>query len=493
MKEKILVKKKILIVDAEPLIRWSLAKTLQGWGYETVEAATIATAREAVDTEDPAAVLLDITLPDESGLDMLREIKERSPETIVIMITGNVDVGTAVNSFRAAADDFITKPIDFNYLEELLRRSLPAGPSPAARQQSPTMESPRSPSRPQPPTGLDEIVGKSPAKDSIIKFIRQAAAAGKTSVLLQGESGTGKELVARAIHSTSSRAAHPFVAINCGALNPNLMGSELFGHEKGAFTGAVARRSGAFERADGGTLLLDEIGDLPPEGQVTLLRVLQERRFERVGGEKTIAVDVRVIATTNRDLKTEVAQGRFREDLYFRLSVMPFVLPPLRERGEDVLLLAEHFITTLGAQVSKATRSLTPEARDALMKHPWRGNVRELRNVIESALALENSDQITLEKSLMLDPTPAKAPSKETEADTEQTYTVGEGGTLLPEGVKFDNLALTVKRQLVEQAVTLSNGNMKAAAKLLKLSRFQLTRRIKSLGMEKKKSVRARN
>ncbi len=486
MKEKILVKKKILIVDDESLIRWSLVKTLEGWGYVPVEAATSAAALEAFEAERPAAVLLDITLPDGSGFDVLREIKERSPETVVIMITGNVDVGTAVNSFRAAADDFIAKPIDFNYLEGLLRRLLPADPSPA-------MEHRRSSRRPQPPTGLDEIVGKSLAKDSIIKFIRQAAAAGNTSVLLQGESGTGKELVAGAIHSTSSRAAHPFVAVNCGALNPNLMGSELFGHEKGAFTGAVARRSGAFERADGGTLLLDEIGDLPPEGQVTLLRVLQERRFERVGGEKAIAVDVRVIATTNRDLKTEVAQGRFREDLYFRLSVMPFVLPPLRERGEDVLLLAEHFITTLGAQVSKAMRSLTPEARDALMKHPWRGNVRELRNVIESALALENSDQITLEKSLMLDSTPAEAPPKETAADAEQTYTVGEGGTLLPEGVKFDNLALTVKRQLVEQAVTLSNGNMKAAAKLLKLSRFQLTRRIKSLGMEKKKSVRARN
>lgn len=487
MKEKILVKKKVLIVDDEPLIRWTLVKTLEGWGYVPVETATTAAALEAFEAERPAGVLLDITLSDGSGFDVLREIKERSPETVVIMMTGNVDVGMAVNSFRAAADDFISKPIDFNYLEELLRRSLPAEPSPAARQQSPTRERRRSPRQPQPLTRLDEIVGKSPAKDSIIKFIRQAAAAGNTSVLLQGESGTGKELVASAIHSTSSRAAHPFVAVNCGALNPNLMGSELFGHEKGAFTGAVARHSGAFERAQGGTLLLDEIGDLPPEGQVTLLRVLQERRFERVGGEKTIAVDVRVIATTNRDLKTEVAQGRFREDLYFRLSVMSFVLAPLRERGEDVLVLAEYFIATLGAQVSNAMRSLTPEARDALMKHPWRGNVRELRNVIESALALENSDQITLEKSLMLDSTPTEAPPKEAAVDAEQTYTLREGGTLLPEGVKFDDLARPMRRQLVEQALALSNANVNDAARFLKLSRFQLIRRMKNLGIERKK------
>lgn len=491
MKEKILVKKKILIVDDEPMIRWSLARTLEGWGYVPVEAATAAESLEAFEAERPAAVLLDITLPDGSGFDVLRQIKERSPETVVIMITGNVDVGTAVNSFRAAADDFITKPIDFNYLEELLRRLLPAELSPPERQQSRTLERRRSPRRPQRPTGLDEIVGKSPARESIIRFIGLAAER-NTSVLLEGESGTGKELVARAIHSNSARAAHPFVAVNCGALNPNLLGSELFGHEKGAFTGAVARRSGAFERANRGTLLLDEISDFPPEGQATLLRVLEEQSFVLVGGEKTVKVDVRVVAAANRNLEAEVAEGRFRQDLYYRLRVMPFVLPPLRERGEDILLLAEHFIQTLGAQISKAGRSLTPEARDALMKHPWPGNVRELRNAIERALALETSDQITL-KSFMLDSTRPETPAKDTVAEAEQSYTIGESGSLLPEGAKFDGLTLEVKRQLVEQAVTLSNGNMRAAAKLLKLSRFQPTRRIKSLGMEKKKSVKTRN
>ncbi|MGH9839283.1 MAG: sigma-54 interaction domain-containing protein [Blastocatellia bacterium] len=326
--------------------------------------------------------------------------------------------------------------------------------------------------------GPVEIIGQSPHTREMLDFIYKAAAQ-NFPVLLEGESGAGKEVMAKAIHYASARASGPFIAVNCGAIYHELIESELFGHEKGAFTGAIARKPGRFERANGGTLFLDEIGELPLQDQVKLLRALQEHRIERVGGTEEIPVDVRIMAATNRNLLEEVRNKNFREDLYYRLDVMPFTVPPLRDRPEDILPLARHFLALHCERMNRPTPSLTAEAEAALLQYHWPGNVRELENVIERALAFDQGETIKVESLSFQDE--LKSQSASIIIANPQGHEGDE--SLIPENVKLDDLALPEKREAIKRAIQLHYGNRKKAARSLDLSRFQLYRLMKKLGI----------
>jgi len=331
--------------------------------------------------------------------------------------------------------------------------------------------------------GTAEIIGQSPQTQAVLDFIHKAAA-NDSSVLLEGESGTGKELMARAIHLASARAPGPFVAVNCGAINPNLTESELFGHEKGAFTGAVSRKLGRFERADGGTLFLDEIGELALQDQVKLLRALQERSIERVGGTEEIKVDIRIIAATNRVLLDEVEDGNFRQDLYYRLAVMTFITPPLRDRVDDILPLARHFLILHCQRMKKPVPHLTSEAASALLQYHWPGNIRELENVIERTLALDDNEEIKAE-SLVFQ-TRRTGLKTQPAAGGEHTDSPEHDEAFLPAGVEFDDLALSEKRELIERALRQCRGNRESTAALLGLSsRHRLYRLMKKFDINR--------
>jgi len=467
-------KAKVLIVDDDQMIRWSLNEALRAWGYATVEAGTVVAALAAFDAEQPAAVLLDINLPDGSGLDVLREIKRKQPQAVVIMITASVLVDDAIAALRGGAYDFVSKPISLDELQVRIRNGIEAQ---HLRKEvgSARLEQARQ-------FSFDQIVGHSPVMTATIALARKVAESEVSSVLLQGESGTGKDLLAKAIHYASRRASFPFIAINCAALPANLVESELFGYEKGAFTDARTRKEGLFEQAEGGTLFLDEIGELELNLQAKLLRSFEERTFRRVGGLKDIPLDVRVIAASNRDLKAASEAGRFRLDLYYRMSVIQIDMPPLRERGDDVILLAEHFIARFNQQLRKSIRGISPEVATIFRRYPWPGNVRELRNVIERVMILEDRDVITtayLPRGLSPDEIDAKwirdatgqMDSKTNSDEMTQMF------QLPPQGVDLEQ----VEMSLVRQAMARSGGNQTRAAELLGISRDQLRYRLKKL------------
>jgi len=454
----------ILVVDDDQAIRWTLREALQSWGFESTEASSVADALNQFNAELPAAVLLDIDLPDGSGLDVLRAIKRDQPEAVVIMITGNVHVDNTISALRGGAYDFIGKPINLEELRVTIRNAI------EARELRKTVDQVRKERARE--FNFGQIVGESPAMKKMLALAAKVAESEVSSVLLQGESGTGKDLVAKAIHYGSERAERPFVAVNCAALPATLIESELFGYEKGAFTDAKARKEGLFEQAEGGTLLLDEIGELELSLQAKLLRVLEEGAFRRVGGLKDIPLDVRVLAASNRDLKTESEAGRFRLDLYYRLSIIQIDIPPLRERGDDVLLLAQHYIDKIGARLKRGKKitGLSTEASDVFRKYTWPGNVRELRNVIERALILEDANQITTE---YLPDTiiPFRFAAPGATAATPAQF-------VLPnEGISLDEAELSFVRQAIER----SEGNQTRAAQLLGISRDQLRYRLKKL------------
>jgi two-component system, NtrC family, response regulator AtoC len=459
-------------VDDDAAIRWSLAEALRSWGYASVEAGTVAAGLSAFEVEEPTAVLLDIDLPDGSGLDALREIKSRQPEAVVVMITANVQVENTISALRGGAYDFIGKPL---HLEELrvtirngieahqLRREVTQARRERARQFS-----------------FDQIIGDSPAVRRMLTLARKVAESEASSVLLQGESGTGKDLVAKAIHYGSRRSDFPFVAINCAAIPATLIESELFGYEKGAFTDAKARKEGLFEQAEGGTLFLDEIGELELGLQAKLLRVLEEGAFRRVGGLKDIPLDVRIVAASNRDLKSESESGRFRLDLYYRLSVIQIDIPPLRERGDDILLLAEHYIQQFGERLKlrQKIRGLSPEVAESFRRYSWPGNVRELRNVVERALILEDADLITTEylpRDLLAQT--GRSASASTPSQPRGEAFGGREFMLPPQGLSLEELETALVRQAIER----SGGNQTRAAELLGISRDQLRYRLKKL------------
>jgi DNA-binding NtrC family response regulator len=457
-------KPRILVVDDEKLIRWSLSEALRGWGFEPIEAETVSAALAAFEADTPAAVLLDINLPDGSGIDVLRKIRHRQQDAVVIMITANVLVDETIAALRGGAYDFIGKPINLDELQVAIRNGIEAG---RLRKEVQLFRRERAQQ-----FSFDQIIGESPAMREMLAIAQKVAESEVSSVLLQGESGTGKDLVAKAIHYQSARAEQPFVAINCAALPGTLIESELFGYEKGAFTDAKTRKEGLFEQAEGGTLFLDEIGELELSLQAKLLRVLEEGSFRRVGGLKDLPLDVRVIASSNRDLKTESEASRFRADLFYRLSVIQIDIPPLRERGDDVRLLAEHYLTSFKSRLRKSIAGIAPEVLATFRRYEWPGNVRELRNMIERAMILEDEETITtkyLPRSLT--ESPAGSDAGANGAKSVDQFRLPAAGVSLED----------VELSLVSQAIERSSGNQTKAAELLDISRDQLRYRLKKL------------
>ena len=458
-------KQKVLIVDDEQLIRWTLVEALRVWNYASVEAESAGKALYGFDNDQPDAVLLDVNLPDGSGLDVLREIKRRKPDAVVIMITGNVMVEDTIAALRGGAYDFISKPINLEELQVTIRNGIEAQ---SLRKEVGQFRRERARR-----FSFDQIIGDSPGMREMFGLARKVAESEVSSVVLQGESGTGKDLVAKAIHYSSRRAESPFVAINCAAIPATLMESELFGYEKGAFTDAKGRKEGLFEQAEGGTLFLDEIGELELSLQAKLLRVLEEAAFRRVGGLKDIALDVRVIAASNRDLKADSEAARFRLDLYYRLSVIQIEIPALRERAGDVLKLAEHYIAHFNERLRKRVRGLRPDVAEIFQRYSWPGNVRELRNVIERVMILEDAELITTTYL------PRDLAKGEAAAATHAGDASGlDPGVMLPlEGIVLDDVEMSLVRQALER----SGGNQTRAAELLGISRDQLRYRLKKL------------
>jgi DNA-binding NtrC family response regulator len=445
------------------MIRWSLGEALRGWGFEPIEAETVSAALAAFEADAPAAILLDINLPDGSGLDVLRKVRQQQQDAVVIMITANVLVDETIAALRGGAYDFIGKPINLEELHVAIRNGIEAK---RLRKEVNLFRRERAQQ-----FSFDQIVGDSPTMREMLALAHKVAESEVSSVLLQGESGTGKDLVAKAIHYHSTRSENPFVAINCAAIPGTLIESELFGYEKGAFTDAKARKEGMFEQAEGGTLFLDEIGELELSLQAKLLRVLEEGSFRRVGGLKDLPLDVRVIAASNRDLKTEGEAGRFRADLFYRLSVIQIDIPPLRERGDDIRVLAEHYMASFRSRLRKNIDSIDPEALAAFRAYQWPGNVRELRNVIERAMILEDGDEIT-----------AKYLPRGLVADSRAGSAGHAGATpdqirLPRDGVSLEEVEMSLVRQALEQ----SRGNQTKAAELLDISRDQLRYRMKKL------------
>jgi len=456
-------KEKILIVDDERFVRMTLGEALRSWNYEASEAGTIAEARTVFEREEPSIVLLDIDLPDGSGLDVLGEIKEKFPDTIAVMITGNVDVENTIAALRGGAHDFIGKPIRLEELRVTLRNALETHQlrrevKQARRERNVDF-------------GFSNIIGESPAIYRAIDLARRVAESDVMAILLQGETGTGKDLFARAIHYASERRDAPYLAINCAALPANLIESELFGYEKGAFTDAKSRKEGLLEQAHGGTIFLDEIGELELGLQAKLLRVLEESKFRRVGGLRDIHFDTRIVAASNRDLKRESEAGAFRLDLYYRLSVIQIDIPALRERGDDVLQLAKFYIDKANLKRrGKQLQGLSKETTQIFKNYTWTGNVRELRNVIERASILEDGEWIT-NTFLPLDLLQSAG----------QTHTSAKNFanfTLPADGIALE----TVEAELAKQAVERTGGNLTRAAQLLHISRDQLRYKLKKSG-----------
>ncbi len=374
-------KHRILIVDDEPSARSGLAKLLTQAGYEVGAAGDGIEALETASTFAPDVVVTDLKMPNMDGMTLLAKLREQDRDLPVIITTAFGDLGNAVAAMRAGAADFVTKPIDFDILTLSLERAVEQR---AIRVES---ENLKRQLRERDGDGLQGLLGTSPVMQKVYRVARQVAAS-KATVLITGESGTGKGELAKAIHALGPRAKMPFVSLHCAAIPETLLEAELFGHEKGAFTGADRRRVGRFEQAIGGTLFLDEIGDLSPLMQVKLLKVLQERTIERIGSGQSLPVDVRVLAATNKDLVTEVREGRFREDLYYRLNVVALEMPPLRLRAGDVTVLAEHFLHRFARENHKNIDGLTSAARTKILGHRWPGNVRELENAIERAVVM---------------------------------------------------------------------------------------------------------
>ena len=453
-----------MVVDDEENLLHFLSKLLKGEGYRVKTAETGAKALERVQRSDFDLAILDIKLPDMDGVAVLRAFREVVPEANVVMITAYGSIESAVEAMKAGAYDYIVKPFRAEEILKVVHKALEQG-----RLWREVLRLRREVERKY---SFENIVGKSQAMQEVFRQIEKVSAS-KSTVLIAGESGTGKELVAKAIHYRSDRRNRPFVVIDCGAIPENLQESELFGHIKGSFTGAVSTKRGLFEEANGGTLFLDEVGDLSAPSQAKLLRVLQEGSIRRLGETKTIQVDVRVIAATNKDLAGLLREGRFREDLYYRLNVVPIVLPPLRQRREDIPLLVECFIHRYAAAAKKEVRRISPCAMELLFSYRWPGNVRELEHAIECAVLF--CDKETLEEELL---------PQEVRNQREQIcLQVPEAPLGLKEAV--EKMSQELERGLIERALDGMGGNRSAAARLLGISRRALLYKMKAYGIRR--------
>lgn len=450
---------KILVVDDEKLIRWTLEQHLVKEGYEVVSAETAEKGLQLINEDAPDLVLLDNRLPEMTGLELLEKLNVPERGLMVIMITAYGLVETAVKAMKLGAYDYISKPFNLEEITFVLRKALEAG---SLRRQVKQLRG-----------KTDAIVGETEQMARVKSLIAKIAKSDATTVLIQGESGTGKELVAKAVHQESARANQPFMAINCAALPVTLLESELMGHEKGAFTDAKTSKKGLFELADGGTVFLDEIGDMDLSMQAKLLRILEEKSFRRVGGVRDIKVDVRVISATNQDLAKAMSEGKFRKDLFYRLQVVPIVLPPLRERGADILLLARHFTDYFNRECHKSVQGLARETEQVFLSYNWPGNVRELKNVIERAMIFEIEREILPEHlSPEILEQPASSPDAHTPVSLD-SLTIPETGISIEE----------VEHALVKKALEIAAGNQTRAAQLLKMPRDAFRRRMKRFNL----------
>jgi DNA-binding NtrC family response regulator len=467
--------KRILVADDEPNLRRVLAAVFDREGYEVLLAQDGAEALQILEREEVQAVIADLKMPRVDGMTLLKHVIAEYPDLPVVMITAHGTVDTAVEALKAGAFDYVTKPFEQEELKAIVAKAL--AQSSHNREEIQLTGDDR---------GRYEIIGRHPSMSAIYEIIRKVADTPST-VLINGESGTGKELIAKALHENSSRAQKPFIKINCGAIPKTLVESELFGYEKGAFTGAVGSKPGRFELAHEGTLFLDEIAEIPSEMQVKLLRVLQESEFERVGGIKTIRVDVRLVAATNRDLPAEIAAGNFREDLYYRINVVPIRLPPLRDRKSDIPLLVEHFVAKYNARLKKNISGIEPEAMQRLVDHVWAGNIRELENVIERTILFTETGvvrgaDLPAEVSSRKEPLHAGGAGDATAADTMGTLAA-------PASLKDAVRATTerLERELIARALADTGGNVTQAAKRLKISRKSLQNKMKEFGLREER------
>jgi nitrogen regulation protein NR(I) len=459
----------ILIVDDDPQLRQSFEKLLTAEGHTVKTAASGEAAIAMVQVEAPDLVIMDVRMPGMSGLEAFKAMHEIEPKLPVIIMTAYGTTETAIEATKLGAFEYVLKPFEIPDILALIAQALEAGRFMRSR-----VEVDVAPDT----AGADAIIGKSKPMQEVYKAIGRVAPTDAT-VLVRGESGTGKELVARAIYQHSLRAAKPFLIINCVAIPETLLESELFGYEKGAFTGAVNRRVGKFEQAHGGTVFLDEIGDMPFGIQAKILRLLQERSIERLGGREPIPVDVRIIAATNRDLEAALAQGRFREDLYYRLKVVTLWLPPLKERGQDIILLAEYFLARFAREMDMGNPGMTEEAKLLLQNHPWPGNVRELANAMQKALIFSRGYPIHPEdvSRAIGGESPAREAADQRAEEilrqwVRQTLTAGESKEV------FETCMDRFASLLISEALDLTGGNRSQAAKLLGISRPTLLSKI---------------
>jgi len=450
---------RVLIIDDDEGHAEALADGLETTGHPCTVATSGRQGIELMGEQTFDAVLTDLKMHDLDGMEVLKEATTLQPDAIVILVTGHATVENAVSAMHLGASDYLTKPINIAELRTRIQRGVEA-----KRLRRTNFELRR---QLEERFGLEGLVGHSPAMQRVFDVIRQVSSSHAT-VLVLGESGTGKELVARAIHTGSPRKEKPFVAVNCAALSQGLIESELFGHVKGAFTGAISAKEGVIVYADGGTLFLDEVGDMPLETQAKLLRVLETREVQPVGGNTTRRVDIRLVAATNQDLRARVAEGKFREDLLFRLQVVTIELPPLRERAGDVPLLVDHFIHDLADEHGRGVRGITPEARALLVRYDWPGNVRELRNAIENMVLLTRGDVLDVE-------------------DLPEHVREATGTSSTPSGhMELAGHSLAeVERALIEANLELVGGNRQKAAKILGIGERTLYRKLKEYGVGK--------
>lgn len=473
----------ILIVDDDATLRDSFERLLTGEGHQVVSAATGEAALEMVAAKRPDLVIMDVRLPGMSGLEAFLEMKRIDSKIPVIVMTAFGTTDTAIEATKMGAFDYVLKPFEIPEMLSLIDRAMESGRFMRAKVEVDPSSSPW-------PTG-EALVGRSKAMQEVYKAIGRVAPTDAT-VLIRGESGTGKELVARAIYQHSSRADRPFLVINCVAIPETLLESELFGYERGAFTGAISRRVGKIEQANRGTIFLDEIGDMPFSVQSKILRLLQERSIERLGGREPIPVDVRIIAATNRDLERAMEEGKFREDLYYRLNVVTLWLPPLRERLEDIPLLAQYFLARFSREMGIPNLGLTRDALKALQAHTWPGNVRELANTLQKALIFSRGAPISAQEVIKAI-TGAEVPEKGPEDVTLEEAIRAWIRKALVEGPKeglFEGLSDMFASMVIKEALNLTGGNRSKAAKLLGLSRPTLQAKIEKYGLKLQTTVK---